>query len=230
MHDNGAAPLAASIPTLATVLKVVRIPDRRAFVGAFVLDARFGLNRGFDVCDDRMMGNSATLEVVQRTAEQVLAPAGDWILTGRSSLVALTGRSSLVARGLDRCSSLAARRSREARPTATRHLRTRHPAPGTRTRHPAPGTPAPGTPAPSTPAPGTPHRTPAPATPAPGTAPDTSAPAPSTQHPAPSTRSAPWFAWIHLYDPHEPYDAPEPYRGRTPRSVCRRGRLCGRGA
>ena len=55
---------------------------------------------------------------------------------------------------------------------------------------------------------------PAPGTPAPGTAPGTPAPAPSTQHPAPGTRSTPWFAWIHLYDPHEPYDAPEPYRSR----------------
>jgi choline-sulfatase len=24
----------------------------------------------------------------------------------------------------------------------------------------------------------------------------------------------PWFAWIHLYDPHEPYHAPEPYASR----------------
>ena len=24
----------------------------------------------------------------------------------------------------------------------------------------------------------------------------------------------PWFAWVHLYDPHEPYDPPEPYRSR----------------
>jgi choline-sulfatase len=24
----------------------------------------------------------------------------------------------------------------------------------------------------------------------------------------------PWFAWIHLYDPHEPYAPPEPYRSR----------------
>ena len=170
MHDNGAAPLAASIPTLATVLKASGY-QTAAFVGAFVLDARFGLNRGFDVYDDRMMGNSATLEVVQRTAEQVLAPAADWILTGRSSL---------VARGSTNSSE--------------------QPAPSTS----APGTPAPGTSAPGTAAPGT----------APGTAPDISAPAPSTQHPAPSTRSTPWFAWIHLYDPHEPYDAPEPYRGR----------------
>ena len=28
--------------------------------------------------------------------------------------------------------------------------------------------------------------------------------------------SAPFFAWIHLYDPHTPYEAPEPYRSRFP--------------
>ena len=27
---------------------------------------------------------------------------------------------------------------------------------------------------------------------------------------------APFFAWVHLYDPHAPYDAPEPYRSRYP--------------
>jgi len=26
----------------------------------------------------------------------------------------------------------------------------------------------------------------------------------------------PWFAWIHLFDPHAPYAAPEPFRGRHP--------------
>ena len=40
------------MPTLATVLK--RAGYRTgAFVGAFVLDARFGLSRGFDDYDDR---------------------------------------------------------------------------------------------------------------------------------------------------------------------------------
>ena len=50
-----------------------------AFVGAFVLDARFGLGRGFDVYDDRMLGRGGDVEFVQRSAEQVLAPAYDWI-------------------------------------------------------------------------------------------------------------------------------------------------------
>jgi choline-sulfatase len=29
----------------------------------------------------------------------------------------------------------------------------------------------------------------------------------------------PFFAWVHLYDPHSPYQAPEPYPSRFPRTV-----------
>jgi choline-sulfatase len=29
-------------------------------------------------------------------------------------------------------------------------------------------------------------------------------------------RARPFFAWVHLYDPHAPYEAPEPYRSRFP--------------
>src|SRR6185503_18106818 len=48
----------------------------------------------------------------------------------------------------------------------------------------------------------------APGTAAPGTqAPSTQAP--STQHLAPST--SPFFVWIHLYDPHAPYNPPRDY-------------------
>jgi arylsulfatase A-like enzyme/tetratricopeptide (TPR) repeat protein len=27
-----------------------------------------------------------------------------------------------------------------------------------------------------------------------------------------TTRSGPWFAWIHIFDPHHPYEPPEPFR------------------
>ncbi len=128
VHDNGTFRLGDALPTLAAALKQSGYRTA-AFVGSFVLDARFGLGRGFDLYDDRMNGSSADLEVVQRTAEEVLKPAYRWI----------TGA--------------------------------------------APSTPAPGTPAPSTAAPSTQHR-------------------------------GPWFAWVHLYDPHEPYAPPEPYRSQ----------------
>jgi len=32
-------------------------------------------------------------------------------------------------------------------------------------------------------------------------------------------RDRPFFAWVHLYDPHTPYDAPEPYRSRFPSTL-----------
>jgi len=116
VRDNGSFRLDASHPTLAGTLKQAGY-STAAFVGAFVLDGRFGLNAGFDLYDDRMRGSGSNLEVVQRTGEQVLSPALDWIL----------------------------------RPD---------------------------------------HRQPA------------------------ADKSSPWFGWIHLYDPHEPYAPPEPFRTR----------------
>lgn len=125
VRDNGTFHLGSSTPTLATSLKAAGYRTA-AFVGAFVLDARFGLNRGFDLYDDRMLGGAGDFDLVQRTADQVLAPAYEWITT------------------------------------SSRFGSTEAPA--------AFGTP--------------------PAAP------------------------VPWFAWVHLYDPHEPYAAPEPFRSR----------------
>ena len=139
VHDNGTFRLGDSTPTVAEALK--RAGYRTgAFIGAFVLDARFGLGRGFDVYDDRVLGRGGDVEFVRRSAEQVLAPAAEWITAGGSGLGA---RGS--APGLDGTS---------------------------------------GTSAPS------------------------AAPSPQPQAPGP------WFAWVHLYDPHEPYESPEPYRSR----------------
>jgi hypothetical protein len=86
-----------------------------AFVGAFVLSAKFGLNRDFDVYDDRIgyKGDPAGVRIAERRAERVIGPATEWIVG--------------------------------------------------------------------------------------------------------SDRSRPWFAWVHLYDPHAPYQAPPEYgRGRSP--------------
>jgi arylsulfatase A-like enzyme/Tfp pilus assembly protein PilF len=120
IRANGLFRLGPELPTLATVLKAAGYRTG-AFVGAFVLDARFGLNRGFDIYDDFYGEHHAgdDTEGAERRAEEVVRPAAAWI----------TGR------GL------------------------------------APHSP------------------------------------PSPQPPALS----PWFAWVHLYDPHEPYRAPEPY-------------------
>jgi len=112
VRDNGAFRLNDRSDTVAAALK--RAGYRTgAFLGAFVLDARFGLNKGFDVYDDHMLGSGGT-EAAERRAEQVLAPAADWIERPSADLSA-AGR---------------------------------------------------------------------------------------------------WFAWVHLYDPHEPYAPPEPYRSQ----------------
>jgi len=82
VHNNGSAALAASTPTLATMLGHAGYRTG-AFVGAFVLDARFGLSRGFDVYDDRVGSDTGpvTFGFAERTADRVTAPAGDWILS-----------------------------------------------------------------------------------------------------------------------------------------------------
>ena len=113
LRANGLFRLGPSLPTLATVLRGAGYRTG-AFVGAFVLDARFGLNRGFDVYDDRYGEKSSSdlAEGAERRAEDVIKPALAWIL-------------------------------------------------------------------------GPTHD--------------------------PQSR---WFAWVHLYDPHEPYRAPEPFASR----------------
>ncbi len=109
MRDNGSFRFDGKQPTLASTLKAAGYRTA-AFVGAFVLDARFGLNAGFDVYDDRYGARPAggDLSLVERPANAVLDPAVEWMAAAES----------------------------------------------------------------------------------------------------------PWFAWAHLYDPHEPYEPPEPFRSR----------------
>jgi len=129
VRNNSLFRLGEKLPTLATVLKAFGYRTG-AFVGAFVLDARFGLNRGFDVYDDRYGEKPAgdATDGAERRAEDVVRPAAAWILqdSGLGELGSQTASSQ-----------------------------------------------------------------------------------PSALSPRPSV--SPWFAWVHLYDPHEPYRAPEPY-------------------
>ena len=122
IRTNGLFRLGPALPTLATLLKAAGYRTG-AFVGAFVLDARFGLNRGFDVYDDRYGERHAgdSTEGAERRAEEVVKPALAWI-----NQQSIGDRQSI-----------------------------------------------------------------------------------SNQQSAISNEK--WFAWIHLYDPHEPYRAPEPY-------------------
>jgi arylsulfatase A-like enzyme/Tfp pilus assembly protein PilF len=80
VRDNGSFRFDGARPTLASALKHAGY-DTAAFVGAFPVDARFGLNAGFDVYDDNYGSRPAggELSVLERPAEQVLAPAYDWI-------------------------------------------------------------------------------------------------------------------------------------------------------
>src|SRR5262249_24078048 len=68
-------------PTLASMLKGAGYRTG-AFVGAFVLDARFGLSRGFDEYDDRYTQQpaAASFAFVRRTASDVANAAERWIL------------------------------------------------------------------------------------------------------------------------------------------------------
>ena len=113
VRANGLFRLGPSLPTLATMLQQAGYRTG-AFVGAFVLDARFGLGRGFDLYDDRYGEKHAgdDTEGAERRAEDVVKPAAAWISNPQSN---------------------------------------------------------------------------------------------------PSQSKPQWFAWVHLYDPHEPYRAPEPY-------------------
>ena len=116
IHNNTRFRLDERVPTLAGIAKSAGYRTG-AFVGAFVLDGRFGLNRGFDEYDDRLPHDGrASFHFAERRASEVVAAAARWILSGPQPLV-----------------------------------------------------------------------------------------------------SSPWFAWVHLFDPHAPYDAPAEYRGgRTP--------------
>lgn len=112
VHDNGTFRLDEAQPTLASRLKEQGY-DTAAFVGAFVLDARFGLNQGFDLYDDYYGEKRAFLSFVEleRRGEEVVAAAEPWVT---------------------------------------------------------------------------------------------------------ETHDKPWFAWVHLFDPHTPYLAPEPFRSERP--------------
>src|SRR4051812_44967714 len=116
VRENGAGALGDSHRTVAHLLKDAGY-DTAAFIGAFVLDRRFGLAQGFDTYDDQIPRNPNATERLEaeRPASAVVDRAIAW---------------------LD-------------------------------------------------------HRDPGP------------------------RRPAPFFMWVHLYDPHAPYEPPAPFRARA---------------
>jgi arylsulfatase A-like enzyme/Flp pilus assembly protein TadD len=79
VRDNSGFRLAGTVPTLATVLRGAGYATG-AFVGAFPLDSQFGLDRGFDVYDDRYPEGAHEEEFViaERRGDEVVRLASSW--------------------------------------------------------------------------------------------------------------------------------------------------------
>jgi arylsulfatase A-like enzyme len=123
VRDNGSFRFDGRQPTLASTLKAAGYRTG-AFVAAFVLDARFGLNAGFDVYDDKY-GSRPTgggVSVLERPADQVLNAA----VTGHGS----PGRTSTIRtnRTIHQSRSIpSTRRTRtQARSRSRTHSSVRH--------------------------------------------------------------------------------------------------------
>jgi arylsulfatase A-like enzyme/Tfp pilus assembly protein PilF len=84
VRDNTGFRFPAEQPTLATRLKAAGW-HAGGFVSAFPLNARFGLNRGFDVYDDRLGGTETTTAFLmpERKGTKTVAVASAWLETVR---------------------------------------------------------------------------------------------------------------------------------------------------
>jgi len=84
VSDNPSFRLEARYLTLAEHLKKNNYKNG-AFIGAFVLDSRFGLNRGFDLYNDHTgVQEFGKFDFVERPADQVVKPAIEWIAGQKS--------------------------------------------------------------------------------------------------------------------------------------------------
>jgi Flp pilus assembly protein TadD len=83
VHDNGTYVFPEDVPTLATLFKGGGHATA-AFVGAYVLDRRFGLARGFDAYDDAIDRRTEGASVLEseRRCDAVAASAGEWLGAG----------------------------------------------------------------------------------------------------------------------------------------------------
>lgn len=80
IRDNAGFRFPSSLPTLATLLKGHGYRTA-AFVSAFPLDSRFGLDRGFDPYDDAFVGAEAqhAFLVQERSGQETVARARRWL-------------------------------------------------------------------------------------------------------------------------------------------------------
>ncbi len=132
VRENGIHRFDRRVPTIAEVLHTQGY-DTAAFVGAYVLDRRFGLNVGFATYDDHIARDPAATDRLQaeRRGDQVMDAALAWLASRTSQ-----------------------------------------------------------------------------ASPSDATPPAASRPAPSERGESRDRPPAPFFLWIHLYDPHAPYTPP----------------------
>src|SRR4051812_27882553 len=80
VRENGAAALGETHQTIATLMKAAGY-DTAAFVGAFVLDHRFGLAQGFNTYDDQIPRDPDATERLEaeRPASAVVDRALAWL-------------------------------------------------------------------------------------------------------------------------------------------------------
>ncbi|HEY3968844.1 MAG TPA: sulfatase-like hydrolase/transferase [Planctomycetaceae bacterium] len=85
IRTNGHGRLDDAIPTLAEVLRR-RGYDTSAFVGSFVLNGKFGLDRGYNTYDDDFASDYPTNDAlhVERTGGSVVDAALEWLKAPRS--------------------------------------------------------------------------------------------------------------------------------------------------
>src|SRR6185369_10927811 len=81
VRDNAGFRFPSDTPTLATLLKAAGYRTG-AFVSAFTLDSRFGLDRGFDVYDDQLAGPAGPLALPERHGTDTVAAAQRWLAQG----------------------------------------------------------------------------------------------------------------------------------------------------
>ncbi|MBI2837874.1 MAG: sulfatase-like hydrolase/transferase [Acidobacteria bacterium] len=80
IRDNNGFRMAQTTETIASLLKPLGFATA-AFVGAFPVDSRFGLDRGFDIYNDSYgdATGAADFRFAERRAEDVVAPFLDWL-------------------------------------------------------------------------------------------------------------------------------------------------------
>ena len=101
IRDNSGYRLPANVRTTATLLKGAGY-ETAAFVGAFPVHSRFGLNQGFDRYDDRFGETPAPTEFVmpERPASAVVPLARAWIAQRRAGGARAAGRAGGAGRSV----------------------------------------------------------------------------------------------------------------------------------